>query len=342
MLLPYGGAATSHQHVPEATAPRSFGAGPNSSSSNSIDDEAVMSEDEDDDLFESRRPANLHLKGTKSPREAFGKRMLVLQGEDCGDVEPTTDTEMTSPPRESELQAMQESASKSKSSKSPVMHADRLRRPSGGRSSNSAAFFKSVLAGPTHDVAPPRAVRVMAAPPPNGLPRDTETILGVASARIKVVARAHDDDIFSASGKAGAWPGIESSNHEQSKVTREAHIITLSVNPMERGQGLGARLLDHLLEECKRRTAGPRKVTAEGTAEEGRRQHDDAPMRTFLEVHPSNSAALGLYETRGFKKIQGRKGVIKGFYRGDARIPASVRLQVGGADAIRLERLDRP
>lgn len=179
----------------------------------------------------------------------------------------------------------------------------------------------------------------MAAPPPNGLPRDTEAILGVASARIKVVARSHDDDIFS-TGAGSAWPGIESSTHEQSKVTREAHIITLSVNPMERGSGLGARLLDHLLEECKRRTAGPRKT---GTgADDGRRQHDDAPMRTFLEVHPSNESALGLYESRGFHRIQGRKGVVKGFYRGDARIPASVRLQVGGADAIRLERLDRP
>lgn len=128
-------------------------------------------------------------------------------------------------------------------------------------------------------------------------------------------------------------------------VTREVHIITLSVLPGERGQGLGARLLDHLLDECKRRTAGPRIHLASGSNtfnESGTapRVHENAPMRTFLEVHPTNTLAIRLYQSRQFTKVEGSKGVVKHYFRGDNRIPNSIRVKVGGSDAIRLERFD--
>jgi ribosomal protein S18 acetylase RimI-like enzyme len=223
-----------------------------------------------------------------------------------------------------------------------------LSRPT--MSSQSAGGASSiVLAGPTHDVAPPRAIRVMGAPPLNGLPIESETILGVASARIKVVQRSEGDDIFGKSESLdSSWPGLDPKG-EKSMVTREAHIITLSIIPGERGQGLGARLLDYLLEECKRRTAGPRihlatgsntlhEDTAEGTA--APRVHENAPMRTFLEVHPSNKSAVALYHSRNFRQVEGSKGVVKHYFRGDNRIPNFIRVQVGGSDAIRLERFD--
>ncbi|UZJ53270.1 hypothetical protein CBS101457_002590 [Exobasidium rhododendri] len=210
-----------------------------------------------------------------------------------------------------------------------------------------SSHSRSVLAGPTHDVAPPRTIRVMGAPPLNGLPLDSETILGVASARIKVVQRSEGDDIFGKTESLDAsWPGLDSKGGK-SKVTREAHIITLSIVPGERGQGLGARLLDLLLDECKRRTAGPRIYSASGSTQESDanealapRVHENAPMRTFLEVHPTNRTAIALYESRNFHRVPGSKGVIKHYFRGDNRIPTSIRVQVGGSDAIRLERFD--
>lgn len=200
-----------------------------------------------------------------------------------------------------------------------------------------------VLAGPTHDVAPPRAIRVMGAPPLNRMPTDSETVLGVASARIKVVQRSETDDAF---GKSEAldssWPGLDTKG-TKSMVTREAHIITLAVLPGERSQGLGARLLDHLLDECKRRTAGPRMQSSSNLSHEdglAPRIHENAPLRTFLEVHPTNTQAIDLYKSRNFSQVEGSKGVVKHYFRGDNRIPNHIRVKVGGSDAIRLERFD--
>lgn len=69
----------------------------------------------------------------------------------------------------------------------------------------------------------------------------------------------------------------------------EAHILNLCVSSDRRGQGLGQLLLDHLLD--KARTAGCRRI--------------------FLEVRPSNAAALALYAGRDFARL----GLRRGYYR---------------------------
>lgn len=69
----------------------------------------------------------------------------------------------------------------------------------------------------------------------------------------------------------------------------EAHVLNLCVAERHRRRGLGARLLEHLME-----------FAAAGGAEE-----------IFLEVRPSNTAALHLYRTHGFTQI----GLRRGYYQ---------------------------
>lgn len=69
-------------------------------------------------------------------------------------------------------------------------------------------------------------------------------------------------------------------------VLDEAHILNISVLAERQGQGLGRRLLAHLYDVA--RQAGARQV--------------------FLEVRPSNTAALALYERAGFETVGRRKG----------------------------------
>jgi len=69
----------------------------------------------------------------------------------------------------------------------------------------------------------------------------------------------------------------------------EAHISTLAVDPKRRRQGIGERLLVHMLRETRRLGAGV--VT--------------------LEVRESNQAAIALYEKHGFR-VRRRK---VGYYR---------------------------
>lgn len=69
-------------------------------------------------------------------------------------------------------------------------------------------------------------------------------------------------------------------------VLDEAHILNISVLVGRQRQGLGRRLLDHLGEVA--RQAGARQM--------------------FLEVRPSNVAALALYARAGFETIGRRKG----------------------------------
>jgi len=66
----------------------------------------------------------------------------------------------------------------------------------------------------------------------------------------------------------------------------ETHILNLCVDPELQGHGIGRRLLDHLL-----------RVAMRGGA-----------RTAFLEVRPSNRAALALYEAAGFGEIGYRKG----------------------------------
>ncbi len=69
----------------------------------------------------------------------------------------------------------------------------------------------------------------------------------------------------------------------------EAHVLNVCVDPDFRCRGVGERLLRHLLE--RGRSAGM----------------TDA----FLEVRPSNIAAIRLYRTMGFEQI----GVRRGYYQ---------------------------
>ena len=66
----------------------------------------------------------------------------------------------------------------------------------------------------------------------------------------------------------------------------EAHILNLCVRPELQGQGLGRRTLQHLMAVARRHGADS----------------------IFLEVRPSNAAALALYLGMGFDEIGRRRG----------------------------------
>ena len=66
-----------------------------------------------------------------------------------------------------------------------------------------------------------------------------------------------------------------------SVAANEAHILNIATAPDRRGEGLGRRLLDRLLDL-------------------GRWHHVE---RIFLEVRPSNHVAIGLYHRSGFCEI---------------------------------------
>ncbi|MCK4841995.1 MAG: ribosomal protein S18-alanine N-acetyltransferase [Methylococcales bacterium] len=67
----------------------------------------------------------------------------------------------------------------------------------------------------------------------------------------------------------------------------EAHVMNISVDPAVQKQGVGSKLLENMIE------------LAENKAD-----------TIFLEVRPSNRAAILLYEKRGFNEI----GIRKGYY----------------------------
>lgn len=67
----------------------------------------------------------------------------------------------------------------------------------------------------------------------------------------------------------------------------EAHVLNICVAPDEQGQGIGRKMLENLIEEAR------------GRAE-----------TMFLEVRPSNTVALALYQNMGFNEI----GIRKGYY----------------------------
>ena len=69
----------------------------------------------------------------------------------------------------------------------------------------------------------------------------------------------------------------------------EAHLLNLCISPGVQGRGLGGFLLDHVLRHA---AAGGARVI-------------------YLEVRPSNTAALSLYDRAGFSRI----GVRRSYYR---------------------------
>lgn len=70
----------------------------------------------------------------------------------------------------------------------------------------------------------------------------------------------------------------------------EAHVLNICVAPAEQGQGIGRKMLENLIE------------TARGRAE-----------TMFLEVRPSNTVAIALYQDMGFNEI----GIRKGYYEAE-------------------------
>ena len=70
----------------------------------------------------------------------------------------------------------------------------------------------------------------------------------------------------------------------------EAHIMNICVDPAEQKQGIGRKMLEHLIELARSGWANS----------------------IFLEVRPSNKAAIALYESHGFNEL----GVRKDYYPG--------------------------
>jgi ribosomal-protein-alanine N-acetyltransferase len=66
----------------------------------------------------------------------------------------------------------------------------------------------------------------------------------------------------------------------------ELQLVNIAVHPDLRGKGLGRKLLNHILLEAESREV----------------------EKIFLEVRPSNRAAIGLYEGLGFKGLYRRPG----------------------------------
>jgi ribosomal-protein-alanine N-acetyltransferase len=89
----------------------------------------------------------------------------------------------------------------------------------------------------------------------------------------------------------------------------EAHVLNVCVRDEFRCLGFGRRLLEHLLE----------------------RAGSDGVHEAFLEVRPSNLAAIRLYQQLGFEQI----GIRRGYYQApDGREDAIVlKLQVRAASA---------
>ena len=95
-------------------------------------------------------------------------------------------------------------------------------------------------------------------------------------------------EVASATGEAAGLAGYGL----LSAAAGECHILNLCTAPDQRGRGLGRLLLRALLAEG--RLAGAEQA--------------------FLEVRPSNAAALGLYQAEGFETV----GVREGYYPAEA------------------------
>ncbi|KDN40600.1 hypothetical protein K437DRAFT_258585 [Tilletiaria anomala UBC 951] len=216
-----------------------------------------------------------------------------------------------------------------------------------GSKTHILAIPQLELTGPEF-IAPPPAKRVMAVAPPRGRLLDSETILGVASAIITY--KHHTPESL--------WPqdakgiNICGPRYLDRSECSTVHLLTLSILPAERSQGLGGKLLDELLERAKVRVCAQhlaaqrqKKQSAQGSAQynltaadEMKPQQQQPKTRVYLEVHPSNSRAIELYLRKGFQQAAGSSGTKRGFYRGDERILPRIRLSVGGTDALVYEK----
>lgn len=76
-----------------------------------------------------------------------------------------------------------------------------------------------------------------------------------------------------------------------SLVVDEGHILNIAIHPDYQGRGLGRRFVDYLCQLARERGANT----------------------IFLEVRPSNHAALSLYESMGFNQV----GLRRNYYPAD-------------------------
>ncbi|KAL9934026.1 hypothetical protein V8E36_007108 [Tilletia maclaganii] len=188
---------------------------------------------------------------------------------------------------------------------------------------------KPILAGPL-PVAPPLAVRVMAAPPPLHRLRSSDSVAAILEGSESVVGVATAQLTTTEPLANELWPGIDADDTSaRGAAVEQAHVLTLCVAPDERSQGLGARLLEKLMEECQIRIGHNSLRRPESISISGRARS----MRTIVECHASNERVLALYAKAGFQRVPGPQGTKKNFYRGDDRIPLTYRLKVGGTDA---------
>ncbi len=70
------------------------------------------------------------------------------------------------------------------------------------------------------------------------------------------------------------------------EICGEAELYRIAVLKQHRGKGLGKRMMNEFLSECRRRNA----------------------EKVFLEVRSRNEAAVSLYKKSGFEQISVRKG----------------------------------
>lgn len=88
------------------------------------------------------------------------------------------------------------------------------------------------------------------------------------------------------------------------KGSGDADVLTIAVGEDHRGEGIGAALLQHLVETARARGAD----------------------RVFLEVRADNPVAQHLYETRGFRVVGRRPR----YYQPDGVDAIVMRLDLGG------------
>lgn len=84
----------------------------------------------------------------------------------------------------------------------------------------------------------------------------------------------------------------------------ESHVLNVAVAPERQGQGLGRRILMHLLDRARRQGA----------------------EQALLEVRPSNEKAIRLYEDVGFCEICRRPGYYPGQERREDAIVYALQL----------------
>jgi ribosomal-protein-alanine N-acetyltransferase len=122
-----------------------------------------------------------------------------------------------------------------------------------------------------------------------------DDVAAVAALESRSYAFPWSDAIFRDCLRAGYYCCVAELDHIvigyaiMSTGAGEAHVLNICVSDLYRCRGIGSSLLEHLLEFAKYLGAGD----------------------VFLEVRPSNTVAVRLYQSRGFSQI----GVRKGYYQ---------------------------